>query len=81
MSAGFESEKYYVATLYEVGPKGWTPVNVIALDSPAKYLTLSTGQVVGFGPSESSVHAPAGTEPQSATADCSTAGSPEGGRP
>jgi len=75
-----DPKKYYVATLYEVGAKGWTPVGVIALSSPSRYLTLSTGQVVEFGPTESSVHAPAGKEQQSATADSIAVDSPEAGR-
>jgi hypothetical protein len=75
-----DSKKYYVAALYEVGAKGWTPVGIVALNSPTRCLTLSTGQVVEFGPSESSAHAPSGKEPQSASADGTPAGSREGER-
>jgi hypothetical protein len=75
-----EPKKYYVAALYEVGAKGWTPISVVALSSPSQHLTLSTGQVVEFGPSESAVHAPSGKEQQSATADCTVGGPAEAER-
>jgi len=75
-----DAKKYYVAALYEVGAKGWTPISVIALSSPSQRLTLSTGQVVEFGPSESAVHVPSGKEQQSAKADWAVGDPPEAGR-
>jgi len=70
-----EAKQYYLAMLYRVGDTPFKPLTMACLDAPSCSLTLSTGQVVQFGPPESSVRGRSGKVRQLPSVDYSLADS------